>query len=612
MRTVVSNKTDLAEATPSPARRVDGEPLWLLFEPDPVYAVLHMPEMGGSATPVAVLMLPTFGWDNDYSYRSRRNWASALARAGYPTLRIDLPGSDDSVGSPLTPGRFRTWQEAVAGSAQWLRESCGAKRVVAVGIGLGGLLAYQAAAASAPIDDLILWGVSARGHSYLRGLRTFAEVVAGSLGESRDKERTDGALGIGGYLMSAETAVALSELALDELVLPNASERRVLLLGRDAHGVDPKLQAHLIDQGVKLAPQEAADYKSLMAVAEFDLSPAETIARSIEWLAGEPSTEISRDARAPAPPTATSVTFEESGTTITERLTSVDTPRGRMVGIIAEPLARGRSETCLITVNAGALRRTGPNRLSTAVARHAAAVVGMPSARFDLPGLGDSDGRYVQRTEHTDTDEEEGVRLISTIMNHLESGPDAIGQRFVSSGLCSAAYWPMRAALEDKRLVGCVLINLGTFRWTPKDAERARQPYPDLEATEGPLLQRAKARVRAVVVAVALKTTGSLPWKVKYRTDLADARRVFEGLHSSGAHALLLFSEAEPMWEALHRSGMAKRISKWPEVRVQSLPTVDHDLRPLWIQKMLVDLVEAELRDLSPEAADRDRFPAPN
>ena len=70
-----------------------------------------------------------------------------------------------------------------------------------------------------PIDDLILWGVAARGRAYMRELRAFAEIVADSLGDSRDRELSDGALAIGGHLMSAETARMIGELRLDELAL---------------------------------------------------------------------------------------------------------------------------------------------------------------------------------------------------------------------------------------------------------------------------------------------------------------------------------------------------------------------------------------------------------
>ena len=265
----------------------------------------------------------------------------------------------------------------------------------------------------------------------------------------------------------------------------------MLLLGRDAHGIDRKLQSHLIDQGVKLTLQEATDYRSLMEVAEFDMSPTATIAYSLKWLADEPRIEILRDANFRLHQVATSATFDEGGTShhgaayVNRHTARADCRNHRGAAAVSH------SGTSLITVNAGALRRTGPNRLSTAVARRAAAVVGMSSARFDLPGLGDSDGNYVQRTERRVEDEEPSVRLISTIMNHLETGPDAIGPRFVSCGLCSAAYWPMRAALTDHRLVECILINLTNFRWTPKDAERARLPYPDSQqATEGALAAR--------------------------------------------------------------------------------------------------------------------------
>ena len=52
------------------------------------------------------------------------------------------------------------------------------------------------------------------------------------------------------------------------------------------------------------------------------------------------------------------------------------------------------------------------------------------------------------------------------------------------------------------------------------------------------------------------------------------------------------------MWDALDRSGMTKRMSRWPGIQVRSLGTVDHDLRPLWIQNLVLDIVESELRAL--------------
>jgi dienelactone hydrolase len=481
----------------------------------------------------------------------------------------------------------------VAGAAQWLREQPGCARVVAVGVGLGGLLAYETAATGAPIDDLILWAVPARGRSYMRELRVYADIVSGSLGDIGDAHRTDGVLGIGGHPMSAETAAAIDDIRLDELELPNARERRVMLIGRDDHGVDRRLQDHLTEQGVKLTLQTASDYSALMEVAEFDLAPTETISRSIQWLAEIPTKEIARDSQPHAPDTASSIIFEITGRLIRETLTSLQTPQGRMVGIITEPIDGESSDISLVAVNSGALRRTGPNRLTPVMARRAAAA-GISAARFDLPGLGDSDGEYVQRAERTYAEEEPGVQLISKILDHLES--EGIANRFVACGLCSGAYWPMRAAIRERRLVACILINLRVFKWTPREAARANIPWPP-DPNEKKSI---RARAREFAVAVALKRGGQLPWRLRFHRDLADARRVFSALNAHQTRALFIFSQTEQMLEMLEGSGTLMRISKrWPAIRVQTLPTIDHEVRPFWVQEILLDLVDAELRSLA-------------
>jgi alpha/beta superfamily hydrolase len=172
-------------------RNIQGEPLWILTDPEPIYAVLHSPEqVQGAGT--AVLILPPFGWDNDCSYRSRREWAAELAQTGFMTLRIDLPGTEESLGTGFAPGRYQTWLDAIEGSAHWLREHSDCSRLVALGTGLGGYLACEAAAAGAPIDDLILWGVHARGRTFVREVRAYSDVVAAGLESEPGKQpRTD-------------------------------------------------------------------------------------------------------------------------------------------------------------------------------------------------------------------------------------------------------------------------------------------------------------------------------------------------------------------------------------------------------------------------------------
>jgi len=201
----------------------------------PFFAFLHM---GAAPTrQTAVLLCPPFGWEDMCSYRARREWAEHLARAGYTTLRIDLPGSGDSAGVPTDPGRLEAWMRAVNGAARWLRgaiddaapedgdRSPSVGRVTAIGLGLGGIVAGRAALQGAPIDELVLWAVPARGRKLVRELRTFSAFEVANVPDDGAptpcakpvKEGDDGTLVANGYLLSAETVDALERLDFQEI-----------------------------------------------------------------------------------------------------------------------------------------------------------------------------------------------------------------------------------------------------------------------------------------------------------------------------------------------------------------------------------------------------------
>ena len=94
-------------------------PIYLTDGPEPVLAMLH-----DAAAPrdVAVLMLPPFGWEEMCSARARLNWANDLSGRGYAAMRIDLPGTGDSGGSPWTLGLFDLWIESVGAAARRERD----------------------------------------------------------------------------------------------------------------------------------------------------------------------------------------------------------------------------------------------------------------------------------------------------------------------------------------------------------------------------------------------------------------------------------------------------------------------------------------------------------
>ena len=131
-------------------------------------------------------------------------------------------------------------------------------------------------------------------------------------------------------------------------------------------------------------------------------------------------------------------------------LTYADTPED----------ANEAPRTCVLVLNAGIVRKTGPSRLNVALARHIA-TGGVDAFRFDFAGVGDSpartDGKNIADGVIAD---------VRDTMDHLEK---TMGyERFIVAGLCSGADNGMRAAEQDDRIVGVAMFDPTidrTFRW---------------------------------------------------------------------------------------------------------------------------------------------------
>jgi pimeloyl-ACP methyl ester carboxylesterase len=136
---------------------------------------------------------------------------------------------------------------------------------------------------------------------------------------------------------------------------------------------------------------------------------------------------------------------------VTEQPVLFGTERN-LVGIVTVPDAGvAANRLGAIFLNAGVVHRVGPNRLYVNCAR-ALAKLGFVSARFDLPGIGDSPPRRDAKP-FEQAAVEETVQAMSDLEQRCGVG------RFVLIGLCSGAVVSFNTALADARVVGTVLIN---------------------------------------------------------------------------------------------------------------------------------------------------------
>jgi pimeloyl-ACP methyl ester carboxylesterase len=131
--------------------------------------------------------------------------------------------------------------------------------------------------------------------------------------------------------------------------------------------------------------------------------------------------------------------------------------------------AGGQSKMAAICITAGLLHHVGPHRMHVLLAR-ALKNVGISTLRFDLSGIGDSS----VRTDDLPA-QEVPVQEIHDAINDLETRGF---KRFILFGICSGAAQALKAAADNPKIAGLVLVNTGSDDSnTEVDPQPAAQMY---------------------------------------------------------------------------------------------------------------------------------------
>ena len=586
------------------SRSPTAEPVYLQTAADPVFGLLHA--AAGTPSATGVVLCAPWGWDEVASYRSRRAWAEHLARAGHPTLRFDLPATGDSGGSPGDPRRVDAWSDAIAAACDWLRANGGCQRVAVVGLGLSGLIACRALAGGARIEDVVLWAAPSRGRSFVLEQRAFSRLnTSHSLltGDSPPVGLPEGWLEVGGFVLSAETVGALEDL--DATTMSPLGLQRALLLDRAGARVDPDLRARFEEAGVAVAVASGNGWEGMVDHPQQPRPPLEVFDRVSSWLAEAPQ----RGPRlSPAPAGSSEIrqaVLNVDGVKISESPVVLDSPSGRIFGLLSEPPGENTSPLCVVFLNAGAVRRIGPNRLWTEASRRWAAR-GVPTMRFDLEGMGDSDG---DGRRYQDDDAFYVQTLVDQVLCALdELEARGLGRRFVLIGLCSGGYWAFQAAIRDARVAAALLINAGALVWKPdlfarREVSREVEKLARLrEFAWWTHMLRGKVKVdsmRPVLRALAIRASEAAGAPARRRSEDTAAGpwvdQALDRLRDAGTRIVMAFTEDDDLHAELARTGVLARLPRWPNVTLERLPGQDHTLRPLVVQQAFHDLLDREL-----------------
>jgi pimeloyl-ACP methyl ester carboxylesterase len=526
-------------------------------------------------TDTAVLIVPPFGWDDQTSYRPRRNWSSALASKGFASLRIDLPGTGDSSGSPRDTGLVDSWIAAVGNGIDWLRNA-GADRVAVIALGAGGLLTLQAMARGSVVDDLVLWGMPATGRALIREVKAFARIEQFQTGAPGEDVPVD-ELCAGGHLLAAETIAALSTLDAAEL-LRVAHPARALVLGRDGMGPDNSFLEAVRGSGADVGTNPGRGWGEALERAQ-SKSPSAIFETVNSWLAesAQPGAELSADVSRDV------AQLGAFGERVRETPVIFDGAGRQLFAVVAEPIDAPIADGTIVLFNAGAIRRIGPNRMWTEASRRWAAL-GVPVIRLDLEGIGDAGG---DSSKYATDDGFYTQELVDQARSALQLAEQrGLPDRFLLAGLCSGAWWSFELALADPRVVGAMLLNPRLLAPDPAaDHNRELRKLARVVTRSGlrnMLREKHKLRRASRLVSFLVKTPRRVFLPAALANDILPQQ--LQALQARGQHIHFAFSGDEPLHEEL-RAWHGLRMLEEMGVTFHQLPHKSHTLKPLKTQQ---------------------------
>ncbi|HJV22610.1 MAG TPA: hypothetical protein VJ570_07930 [Holophagaceae bacterium] len=531
----------------------------------------------GRARDLGILLLPPMGYEDTCAYRPLRVLADLLAEAGHVVLRLDWPSLGDSALGALDPDLMAVWSDVVRTAARSLRDR-GLARVAGLGVRAGALVAL----ASGDLDELILWGLpTGGGRGYVREERAFHRMAAKVFGEKPADAPAlpPGAVEAGGFLLSESTVKAFE--ALDPLVLAPAGRwARVLLLERDGTMPSPPLVEALRATGARVTVDPAPGLGVLLEDSyQSELRPE--AARAIRAWCGAGASE------GPVAPPSGAPHLRLEGD-VEERPWVLQGARGALTGILSFPAGGALPGAAwTLFLNAGGIRRSGPNRLWTHGARRLARE-GRPALRMDVRDVGDSDGVNVPHGNLEEMYSEASVQDVVAAYDWLlAQGAGAVDV----VGLCSGSFLGIQLAAR-RQVRRALLFNGLAYIWNDEARAEGMTGHIGASLLNGRRWRRlltgridARALARAVVTKAWLSLRG-IARRALGRGGVDEVAELFAHVARRGTRIQLVSSEGDPSLPYLEG-----HLPPGDRPPLAVLPGVDHTIRPVWAHAAVVRMM---------------------
>lgn len=387
---------------------------------------LHLPDTGRARA--AVLICPSLGSEQAWTYRGLRHLAESLCASGMAVLRFDYGGTGHSAGDLEHMPECDLAGDVVEAGRYLAR--AGIEPTVAVAYGIGGAILAEAAGSELQLDSLVLWEPALSGRRWLREQNALLRLGQPELSvpaEPRSGMEVAG-LVVSPYLRSTLQAMTV---AVERL-----AAHQVLVVAQ------PGSPAFELASQPTTESLVSTDTKELLFGHRL---PRTTTGRIVDWVdrrcSGEPWRPVHQPTR------VTERQLETSFGPVRERFL----PDGSgWFGVVAEPLD-GASEDPVVFITTAVEPALGPGREWVRLARELAAS-GRSAYRVDLPGFGDSPARAGQLPDSVyppgATDD-----LLDVVAQVTGGRPD----RAAVVGMCSGAYHALCAGSRTRLAQVCAI-----------------------------------------------------------------------------------------------------------------------------------------------------------
>jgi hypothetical protein len=87
-------------------------------------------------------------------------------------------------------------------------------------------------------------------------------------------------------------------------------------------------------------------------------------------------------------------------------------------------------------------------------------------------------------------------------------------------------------------------------------------------------------------------------WRLEHRAEIRNVAKILDQLGSAGGQITLILADVERLLRILQQPALTGRLERYPNITVERIPTIDHLLRPLWIQDLAFERAETAMRGL--------------